>query len=860
MEEDSDDREGKDCLSSPPIESITPFFLNPSDSQLLFSSPSLSPPILSTVPHLTHARFLAVSGVPPSVSAAISASFRIPHPNHDAARVLSYNRLQFLPCPDKNSGLLFFPTGTNLDQIGFLILAAVDSGGFRVVGSEEGDVFVATERLYSRILKIIVQPIRDLEAYDCNELGYVMVYSLYSIHWYCVKHDEARERPVLCYLGAKQFKRCSISSASWSPYVTGECLVLLENGEVFVFDMNLGHCRFRGSKLKVSWEGQGKTVKKRRWLGCDFGGGRVGVYIVARSDAVFVITRSSGSCSVRSLLEAESLDMAGTEEFVAFAKVGSDCYRFLLASRSFLFLCDQRSGVALLRWEHCVEKPCFVDAYSLSDLGVKGDDSTTSCVIIGSFWNAQSQMFTCGLSPCADKDASSCLYVQEEIPHNVLLPTEKCLCGDCELREMLAKESLPVWIDWQKKKVLVLGFGVLNKYLSSSDQSSGFTLIRLTSSGKLEAVKYNVSCDPLNNLHVIDHVDSSCKSADVNLLYFPDDEEYKHPKQFRYLELKYLSAHMKGTLPGLLELRMTEESVGSYKSNFFSSICHEELYEKMETCGFGKDRCSSTITAAFDSISSPTSLFEIAVRETWSRLPIELMSLAFTKYSELEDVMLNNKKIPSLEFLPVPEFPQLPPFLFRKPSNRSTKWSKKVQPGDGLIGPVLPLTVLMTLHEFCNGCPNSEQEFSPDVELTDRCNQIYKAAREMANSGVDEKDVVLEEDEKYNEMFLNSISQKEKKRFIAYSPMTKTDDSDKKHQELTTFVSKVRRCEDNDDDVIGGGGLEMFDDLSPVEISFEDRTVELDEKVVLTCKVFMCQWQNRSSSYQKFLSQHHLEK
>ncbi|KAL0707366.1 hypothetical protein Bca4012_073792 [Brassica carinata] len=50
------------------------------------------------------------------------------------------------------------------------------------------------------------------------------------------------------------------------------------------------------------------------------------------------------------------------------------------------------------------------------------------------------------------------------------------------------KESLPVWIDWQKKKrVLVLGFGVLNKYLPSLGSLDGFTLIRLTSSGKLVA-------------------------------------------------------------------------------------------------------------------------------------------------------------------------------------------------------------------------------------------------------------------------------------------------------------------------------------------------------------------------------------
>uniref|UniRef100_A0A1J3HMX7 Uncharacterized protein n=1 Tax=Noccaea caerulescens TaxID=107243 RepID=A0A1J3HMX7_NOCCA len=855
-----DDWGRKICISSPEESIIGPFFSNPSDSELLFSSPSLSPPILSRIPHLTPARFLAVSGVPPSVSSSVEASFRTPHPKDDAARVLSYNRLQFLPFPGKNSVLVFFPTGTNLDQIGFLALSTGDSGGLRV----EGDVFVAKERFFSRILKVLVQPISNLGAYKCSsssssssiiELGYVMVYSLYSIHWYCVKYDEESQdsRPVLSYLGLKQFKCCSISSASWSPHLPGECVVLLENGEIFVFDLNQRHCssssKFRGCKMKVSWEGQVKSVNKKSWLGCEFGW-KLGGFIIARSDAVFVIEKCSGNCNVRSLVEIESLNMAVTEEFVAFAKAGSDSFRFVLASESYLFLCDQRSGVPLLKWQHDVEKPCFIDVYSLSDLGCQSTTSS-SCVVLGSFWNAQSQMFCYG--PSSVGPSSLCVW---ELPHNLLLPAGKCQCGDCLIREESMKESLPEWIDWQKKRVLVLGFCVLNKYLSplgSSDQSSGFTLIRLTSSGKLEAVKFRASSDPSRRSQVVTHRDSSCKSSDeVNLLYFPDDdEEYKFPKRFKYLELEYLSAHAKGELAGFIDSRMSEQPSGSKKSNAFSLTCHEELCEKLSTCGFGRHRTSSTVTAVFESINSPTSVLEIALRETWSSLPVELLLLAFSNYSELKDVMLDKKK-PSLEFSVVPEFPQLPPFLLRKPSSRSSKWSKKEQPGVELVGPVLPLEVLLTLHEFRNGCMRSEQKFSPDVELSDRCNQISKAARQMANSGVDKTTISLTDE-----------TCEEKRRFIAYSPITETaDSSDGEHQELTTFVSKVRRCKDNDgdDDVGGRAGLELFDDMSPVEICFEDRSVNFDTKALVTSKTLLSQWQARSSSYQDFLSLYNLKK
>ncbi|KAH0880449.1 hypothetical protein HID58_067843 [Brassica napus] len=638
-------------------ESITPFFSNPSDSQLLFSSPSLSPPILHRVPHLTHARFLTVSGgIPPSSSSAIESSFRIPHPNDEASR----------------------------------------------------------------------------------------------------------------------FKSSSVASASWSSQLTGECFVLLENSEVFVFELNQRHSSgFRGCKMQVSWEDhQGKS-----WLGCEFGW-RLGTLIVARSDAVFVITRTSGTCcSVRALLESDSLDMTGTEEFVAFAKAGSDdIFRFLLASRSYVYLCDQRSGVPLLKWQHDVEKPCFMDVYSLSDLGFQTDESTTSCVIVGSFWNAESQMFCYGPSPSVANDSSS-LYVWE-LPHNLLSPAGKCLCGDCAIKEVIMKESLPVWIDWQKKRVLVLGFGVLNKYLPSLSSSDGFTLIQLKSSGKLEALKFR-SSPSLGG--VVTHRDST--SDEVNLLYFPDDNIYKLPRRFKYLELDYLSAYTKGNLTKFLESRISKRrpSGGSKKkSDPLSLTYHEELCEKLNLCGFGRDRCSSTVTAVFDSINSPTSVFDIALRETWSSLPIELLLLAFSNYTEVEGVL--------------------------------SKWSKKVRPGVDLIGPVLPLPVLLTLHELRNGCLNSEQQefFSPDGEFAERCNQISKAAREMANS--------------------------EKKRFIAYSPITKTDDS----EELTKFVSKVR-CKDSGDDDVGGGrsGLEVLDDMSPALVS---------------------QWQDRSSSYQDFLSQYHLQK
>ncbi|KAF2570152.1 hypothetical protein F2Q70_00006354 [Brassica cretica] len=185
-------------------ESITPFVLYPSDSQLLFYSPSLSPLILHRVPHLTHARFLTVSGgIPPS-------SF-----------------------PQSSPPSVFHILTTK--PLGFTLTTASSFYHVPVMGLDKGEAFVAKERFFSRVLKILVQLSSDL-----RELGYLMVCSLHSVHWYCVKYDESRGIPVLSYLGCQQFKSCSVASASWSSQLSGDCLVLLENGESLLSPEALG--------------------------------------------------------------------------------------------------------------------------------------------------------------------------------------------------------------------------------------------------------------------------------------------------------------------------------------------------------------------------------------------------------------------------------------------------------------------------------------------------------------------------------------------------------------------------------------------------------------------------------------------
>ncbi|XP_010525839.1 PREDICTED: uncharacterized protein LOC104803578 [Tarenaya hassleriana] len=844
-----------------------------SDFQILFSSPSLCPPLLSPLPHLSLPRFLSTAAaVPPSASSYIAAKFGHMNPHEDALPMLSYNRLQILPCPGKKSVLVFFPTGINCDQVGFLVLSVGDSG-FRVVGSEERDVLVAKERFFSRILRILVKPVDESDD-SFGNLGYVMVYTLYSVHWYCVKHGGSEEKPVLRYLGCKRFKSCSIASASWSQHLHGECLVLLENGSMFLFDVSEeSNGYFCGNRVKVPWGDQNKS-EKCCWLGCQFSW-HPRIFIAARSDAVFLVDTRSDKCSLTRLM----VSSCRTEQFLTFSSSDTEGFQFILASRSLLFLCDVRISLSpLLQWSHDVSKPCFIDVYSLSELklGTESDKRADgSCIILGSLWNSEFSMFYCGSYTSADEESdvprvgndSGSLYVQE-LPCGSFF-SGQCSCGDCILRENIMKDTCHDWIDWQKKKEIILGFGVLNKFLQlNSDQFPGFTFIRITSSGKLEVNTFRFSWDSLTYMKEA-HGHLPCESDKESLLYLTDYGEYKFPKRFKYLELDYICAYMNGNLAELLDSRMRTSSSGSGKEKPFSLEAHEALCEKLKICGFGRDRISPAIAAVFDGIRSPTSIFEIALKQTWASLPTELLLLAYSNYSEFQDVLLNLKRV-SLEFLVVPDLPQLPPFLLRKPSCRSSKWTCKNLPTDELVGPVLPLPVLLTLHEICNGSLNSQEDpcgFSPEAEFSHQCDQVSQVARDVVIFGSDSEVVQRDEHKSISlgddhDDARDDNSQKQKP-FIAYRPFTGSSASACEDGAFSMFISRVQGKESVVEDKMGSVGPELFD-LSPVILEFEHRDLnfnsqELGKTDLHKFEVQFSQWQNQFTPFQEFLSQYNLQ-
>ncbi|KAK8588675.1 hypothetical protein V6N12_023099 [Hibiscus sabdariffa] len=869
-----------------------PLFFIPKPKTLpktLFSSPSLLPPLLPPPPRLSFSRFLSTSSVPYSTSFSIASRFGpTSSHHHDVSSLLSHNRLRLLHCLDHNISIVFFTTGSNHDRIGFFSVHVQD-GDFTFLGDRNGDVFVSNNHFNHKISSILVNPVDDFDGISGDSVvGYLMASTLYAVHWYAVRFFSSSKTPALDYLGCKLFKSSSIVCACFSPHIPEESMVLLENGALFLFDLTSyvnsqkPNGYLKGSKFRV-FPDDSSGSGKYKWLGIEFSW-HPRILVVARSDAVFLLDFRHDESNVICLAKIDMLspyDGVDEDKFLAFSRAGDDGFQFVLACRSLLLLCDVRKPMMpLLRWAHDLDNPCFINVIRLSELRSQPRDdryqwATESgfCVILGSFWNCEFRLFCYG--PSSANEGSIAMGISKfckpflawDLPSDFPLSNQECHCGSCLVRQEFSKGALPEWIDWQQKKDIVLGFGILSRDLlelvHESDEFGGFTLIRLMSSGKIEAQRYCASWDLVHSFDPA-HRETLFNFED-SLLCSLGDDEYEFPKKFKYLNLEYLRGYLNDNLAKVLDSKMKKFHKGPLQKESFSLDLHEILCEKLKICGFGRFRSSPALAIVFNDISLPTSICEVASRQMWATLPLEFLLLAFSSYPELLDVPFDDKTMP-LEFSVVPDLPQLPPFLLRKPSSRGTRWSDKVQPDDSLVGPALPLPILLTLHEFHNGCPDSEKEceFSSDVELALRCNEVMQVATEMAVSDPsllnNDQTVSLADDR--DEMWADS---QRPKPFLLYHPVggesSSIDQLQGNHtfkdEKFATMITKVRK-ETDPNNTTDNVGLELFDDLCPIELKFDFPAMNFgtqELEAFKTLKRQFAKWQERFKPYQELCMQ-----
>ncbi|KAL3812694.1 hypothetical protein ACJIZ3_013962 [Penstemon smallii] len=858
----------------------------------LLHSSSLAPRLPPPYPDLSLPRFLQnYNSTPSSISSLLGPQL----PDY-SSHFHSFNSLQLLHVPNKNLIIAFFPTGENSDQVGFSLLAVKD--GILSLNSKTENFFqLAKEGCVNRqrITRLLVNPFNDfgnvgsinkLSRNNVIVVGFLMVCTHYSVYWYRVEISsfcgDSDFSVCLNYLGcadANTFKGNSVVSACWSPHLRQECLILLENGDILLFDVNCSN--ERKSKLimplvigknrvikrithismtdKVSLEKEEDDVEGEGWFGVEFSYHHR-IFIASHRKGVFLVDlRYNRECNVSCLMKLETVFVVKNDGFMALSMAGSSGFYFTVSTKCSLFLCDVRKPLMpMLRWTHGLENPCYMTVFRLSDLRANAEDDKCKwasesgyCILLGSFWDSDFSLF------CYGPDDNENGSVSSEIskfcnthycwgpPSELSLSDPDCNCGSCLVREEFSKMSLPVWIDWRQKKDLVMGFATLDSDLfaevSTPSSFGGFTLLRLMSSGKLEAQQY-IAAWELDNFSEVNHKRKRIDSEEENLLYDRDELEYDGIKKFQHMKFDFLNAFLNDKLAQYIFKRkivIDEEDAEEIHQVKSEPNFHQEICQKMKAFGLPKLRSSMTVSDVLKDINLPTSLHEVALRCTWAGLPTNMLKLGFSTYSDLQNDIENDYE--PLEFLVIPDQLQVPPFPFRKPSSRSNKWSSKVQPYDTLIGPVVPPHFLTILHKLDMEERKAErdpyieetEEFSVRSQFKLECDKVT----EVVEENVFGSDTKTTQDDNENDFVsladdTDNMSSYGTQNFklsfhkpLAFSENLSGSEND-------VFSRHVfRRNQDTAFDVsVGMVGQELFDVGCPIELKFDNSTTEFGPK------------------------------
>ncbi|KAK9735498.1 hypothetical protein RND81_04G209400 [Saponaria officinalis] len=233
---------------SPVRESVTTVFTFPSQFRHLL----LPPPHVSLPRFIENATLYDSAAVLHTTSNSIASSFGPQHYIYDSRDF--QNRLEPLRCPN-DWVLVFFPTGSNFDCVGLVVLNVRDSSVGVVDFGSYDSVFTSSVKFDHRIIRLSACRLIDCGVDDLDKtdfVGFLVACTMYGAHWFGVRlsgFGSRREKPVLEYLGGKLFKSCAVAYACWNPHLPGECVILLENGALFLFDMETS-C-FRGKRMSV---------------------------------------------------------------------------------------------------------------------------------------------------------------------------------------------------------------------------------------------------------------------------------------------------------------------------------------------------------------------------------------------------------------------------------------------------------------------------------------------------------------------------------------------------------------------------------------------------------------------------------
>jgi hypothetical protein len=643
--------------------------------------------------------------------------------------------------------------------------------------------------------------------------------------------------------------------------------VLLETGELCWFDLDTR----LGGKTKIGFGGN-DDVDCGDWLSCAYGA-QPWTVIVASTKAVLSVDlrfadrgeyRVLAKVGVPGLFETEPFDMI--EHYLAFCKAGFDDFHMSVVTERHLILLDVRQpSTPVLSWQHGLDSPNHVAMFRLSELRPSEEYEWASdsgfAILVGSFWNGEFSLFCYGPKEQGCPDSSH-LYAWDN-PSRLSLTGQHCGCSNGIMKEIFSTPaSGHGGYASQHVANSIVGYYVLPvDLLISGPTVASFALIRLTAGGKLEMQQYRA------DLH--DDIDIPCDesehaSMDISSPIFVDTEEENDSTKLRFLKLRFLSEYLKGNLCSALAKH--DATVNEDREQITISEDVSEFAENSRTS-------SLSVSDFLCNASVPMNAFEIACQSILSGLSSDILHVSFSKY---KDMLKSGTKEGLLEYLEVPRclpHNELRPFMLAKPSSTSEKLTSKVISQNAIVGPVLPVPVLLAMEERNNGIESPDDSENAETDFVrDRCSEVLEAfvAEEVSIAGPD---------------WFSSQKLNENKSYFVYKPRTEnmfnldgtavkketveqnvddcgcsqTSAAPYKDENFMTFVCGKAGSPDS-------GPEQATSDLfgfSPVRMDFDSTGLNIqpaEEKIYKCLKKQFLTWQKNFKPYQDFCSSYGIQK
>ncbi|KMZ63429.1 hypothetical protein ZOSMA_40G00600 [Zostera marina] len=803
------------------------------------------------------------------------------------------NHISVLKCRDVDSYVFFFPTGKNSDKIGFFGITMID-GQPNLIGNVDGDVFEQRDGYKHEFQKIKKISVRGLDPFDPEPEdsiveGYLLACTMFTVIWFRVEirfidTKRLKKKPVLIPLSKQGFKS-SVVCACWNPNFVEECVVLLESGELIWINID----NKKGKTIPLLHNATATSTGGCKWLAADFGVHPWSV-LVAESESILMVDLRNANCKKPPTVVAKVKDPGAP--FIVFSIAEFDRYYFSVATNCQLFLFDTREILyPLLVWDHDIRDPSSISMFRLSDLRSVSEEfwrATESgyAIMVGSIWNSKFKLFFYGPDLRVKSRSEFCRsFYAWEIPSTISLSGYGHGSSDSAMDELEETYNtlLPSEALHHLKKELVIGFYILPR--NPSDTSSDFNLVRLISSGKLEFQPYRASTFHCSSkILTIPKPPSSGKEFRVYEDEFWNQDEVVNGN-LRFMRFRFLIAYMNNTLlrvvrKAAIDPRRLKVSIHEVKG----VECNRDLWELIKSIIPSLARTDDSTTRPvvplsdiIDDVSFPTSLYELASSQILTSLSPTILYLAFSIYTELFGEVQPSYSFEFLEVIGLMGNRHLPPLMMGKPSSRGEKWSEKTPRGNFLVGPVIPVPILLVLDNLYRDdtigfqLPDSPSDAYFDEDHDDRTiSKVCSRIREELTLLKEEKDCVnLACDVGFSEL----ESKKKKSGFLFYEPkvsasssspsLTTTARSFESEIHETFVCGKYQRggCDDESTDPAADGccsDMSMFDDLMPIRLEWNSTDVpfsEYEQKIYKKMKGQFLKWQGHFKPYQEFLSE-----